>query len=694
MKCPIHRRPLGCQRALARAKNAGQPANLADIPCLFERLKVAIIRLRKGLDVEASWRQFHCDVQENMADVIECANSRWLVSILDTYADFGDAEERRAALLVTLLVTFDRFEATIDGAKPFSRMWDGLWTMGTNGRADAHRNLFRRIGKVMEDTPSIDPLFRMVLTKALQDPRCILNRLNAVSKRDVVKDVRAAVGYLCDTPEVAPEAAPEAAPDVAPESFPEPASTDMPDVPALAAPVASGVWVDPYPHPRLTLITPTGDRQQAFALCQRWMQRQTFQGRVHWIIVDDGQTPTQVTFQRPGWTVAYYRRERQAGEHWHTLAAQMREAMRHLYDDLERVVIIEDDDWYSPGYLSLMDELLDRAELVGIWSNPAYRVAEPPAWRFHPHGRGTPGRTVFAATGATGAALAHLQDMLDADPGQDPSLDRRWWKTFTGSKLLRPIGDPPEMVQIKGLPGRMGFGTPHRSADGLTPDPERTRLARWIGEEDAGLIWLVAQPAVTVIMPCWLRPQRTRRAIESVLRQTCVEWELLLVGDACPELPGVMANISDARVRWHNMPTHEGRWGTQCLNWGLQHARAPYVVFLGNDDYLLPSHLHARVNSIQHTGHGFTYHDAMIGSPAGRIRNSQLRFRHVGGSELIVRTDLAKRVLFKTDRYGHDWDFIDGLLKTGCTHDHHAIATYVVTHNRRGKLPEEDQEID
>ena len=40
----------------------------------------------------------------------------------------------------------------------------------------------------------------------------------------------------------------------------------------------------------ITLITPTGDRPLAFALCQNWMRKQTvlpFQ----WVVVDDGKIP-------------------------------------------------------------------------------------------------------------------------------------------------------------------------------------------------------------------------------------------------------------------------------------------------------------------------------------------------------------------------------------------------------------------
>jgi glycosyltransferase involved in cell wall biosynthesis len=212
---------------------------------------------------------------------------------------------------------------------------------------------------------------------------------------------------------------------------------------------------------------------------------------------------------------------------------------------------------------------------------------------------------------------------------------------------------------------------------------------------------------ITVIIPSWQRPQRTERAIRSVLAQTVAEWELLIVGDACPVLPSVVARVFDAlpddeferyvdermqlvhglflgrnaTVAVHNLPTHEGRYGTQCLNWGIQHASGEYVCFLGNDDYVLPGHLYARQQSIEGTGFDVVFHDALLKYPDGyRVRESKLAPSLVGGSELIVRTELARKVGFQSGEYGHDWTFIQGLIDAGAKIAHCPSASYVVTH--------------
>lgn len=189
---------------------------------------------------------------------------------------------------------------------------------------------------------------------------------------------------------------------------------------------------------------------------------------------------------------------------------------------------------------------------------------------------------------------------------------------------------------------------------------------------------------LTIVIPSWQRPQRTRRAIQSVLGQTDDRWELLVVGDCCP----VVEEISKSElgkglpVWYHNMPTHEGKYGTQCLNWGIENARGRYICFLGNDDYLEPDHVKTRLASIEHSYADVVHHDAKIQMAPGKfgIREGRLEHGCVGGSELVLRTDLARKIKFRDSDYGHDWTFITDLGRAGAVFSHYRSATYVVTH--------------
>ena len=55
----------------------------------------------------------------------------------------------------------------------------------------------------------------------------------------------------------------------------------------------------------IQLLTPTGMRPEAFALCERWMAAQTYDGPCTWFVVDDGAVPLKLT-PPPGWRCTRY----------------------------------------------------------------------------------------------------------------------------------------------------------------------------------------------------------------------------------------------------------------------------------------------------------------------------------------------------------------------------------------------------
>lgn len=193
---------------------------------------------------------------------------------------------------------------------------------------------------------------------------------------------------------------------------------------------------------------------------------------------------------------------------------------------------------------------------------------------------------------------------------------------------------------------------------------------------------------LSIIMPVWLRPQRTLRAIESVLAQDVGAWELLVVGDACPKL-GTL-DVSHPNIHVFNLPTHEGAWGTQCLNFGLELASGEYVSFLGNDDFVLPEYVRHRLESTDGGIYDLVLHNAIVATRKkrtgtdvvfeGHVRYTQPVYGLVGGSELVVRTSLARDVKFRSRSYGHDFTFFEDLLKREPVWGMSQYSDYVVTH--------------
>ena len=85
----------------------------------------------------------------------------------------------------------------------------------------------------------------------------------------------------------------------------------------------------------ITLITPTCDRPEAFSLCEFWMSRQTYDGEIQWIVVDDGNTPVCTTQGQE-----YIRREPGLATQ-HSLRENFLEGLKHSKGD--KIFVIEDD---------------------------------------------------------------------------------------------------------------------------------------------------------------------------------------------------------------------------------------------------------------------------------------------------------------------------------------------------------------
>ena len=119
-------------------------------------------------------------------------------------------------------------------------------------------------------------------------------------------------------------------------------------------------------------------------------------------------------------------------------------------------------------------------------------------------------------------------------------------------------------------------------------------------------------PKVSVIMPFYdTRPEFMREAIESVLYQTFLDWELLLVDDGSAEESTSVARsfaINDPRVVYLEHPGHVNRGQSPSRNLGVAHARGEVLAFLDADDVWLPHALEEQVRLLDaHPETGMLY---------------------------------------------------------------------------------------
>jgi len=219
----------------------------------------------------------------------------------------------------------------------------------------------------------------------------------------------------------------------------------------------------------LTLITPTGGRPEAWELCKRWMRNQDFEGEVTWIVVDDGERPQSMQGIPEAWTViALYPRPTWApGDNTHV--RNLTHAMQYLWGKDPQVVMIEDDDYYAPGWLSHCAEHLAVYDLVGESDCAYFNLARMNYRKCHNYSHAS-----LCATAFKGPAIPLFKDILRESARY---LDVDLWHHFTGAICLTTA---QFVVGIKGLPGRRGIGIGHTMVSGVS---DVARLKALVGED-------------------------------------------------------------------------------------------------------------------------------------------------------------------------------------------------------------------
>lgn len=269
----------------------------------------------------------------------------------------------------------------------------------------------------------------------------------------------------------------------------------------------------------ITAITPTGDRPLAFVLCQIWMMRQTVQPD-QWIVIDDGSKPMPQIIQMqyikrsPLFSPAQpppssfplsfvglktnrhphahlsrrYLRTPKAG--WVSIYNNLRTAASHIQGD--KIIFIEDDEYYAPNYIEEIAKKLNGHELVGIRDSRYYHLPSGGYRIFRGQAHASLAQTAFQASFlpvfneflGTGYCAEYLDIRLWTQQRSRPDPTVNKLRTNCRGHLF--LDEPPLYVALKGLPGRGGYGIGHKAETYRQFDTaDRAMLRHWIPENYA-----------------------------------------------------------------------------------------------------------------------------------------------------------------------------------------------------------------
>lgn len=127
----------------------------------------------------------------------------------------------------------------------------------------------------------------------------------------------------------------------------------------------------------------------------------------------------------------------------------------------------------------------------------------------------------------------------------------------------------------------------------------------------------VPRPLVSIMMPAFNAEKFIEEAIASVLAQTAVAWELVVVDDGSVDATArLVAAFDDPRIR---LVQQQNGGEAAARNTALRHLRGTYVAFLDADDLYLPQHLARATHYLDaHPGFAGVYSDGHYCDATGR----------------------------------------------------------------------------
>lgn len=109
---------------------------------------------------------------------------------------------------------------------------------------------------------------------------------------------------------------------------------------------------------------------------------------------------------------------------------------------------------------------------------------------------------------------------------------------------------------------------------------------------------MVSDLSVTVVIPTHARPDLLKRAISSVLNQTILPHEILVVDDfGCNSTQEVIASFESSLLKY--ILNKNGHGASSSRNLGVNYAFGNYVAFLDDDDEWLPQKLEFQIDKIK-----------------------------------------------------------------------------------------------
>ncbi|MEF2247768.1 glycosyltransferase family 2 protein [Paenibacillus sp. IITD108] len=208
-------------------------------------------------------------------------------------------------------------------------------------------------------------------------------------------------------------------------------------------------------------------------------------------------------------------------------------------------------------------------------------------------------------------------------------------------------------------------------------------------------------PFFSVIIPTYNRQRFIKRAIMSVLKQTCKDYEIIVVDDGSRDRTKQIVSLFRAQVRY---VYQKNQGPSAARNTGIRLAKGKYIAFLDSDDRFLPRKLEKNKQFLEANQEAMFLYSWYYEARRGRKRrvkkvksyNDMHKLRNrlykrsmmIRTSTVVVHHSCFNKIgLFNPSyRYSQDWDM---WLRLACHYKGYCQKKYLAVYrrHRRKRIP-------
>lgn len=217
----------------------------------------------------------------------------------------------------------------------------------------------------------------------------------------------------------------------------------------------------------ISIITPTRNRPQSFALLERWVKRQDMP-YFQWIVVNDGK-------EKYNYTCGQKVIEHEPIDDLHSLCGNLVVGLDYVVNDW--VCIMEDDDHYKSNFLAKMMSMFYAGNLVGLSYNTYYHLYQQRCKNLL-----NSDISCLASTAFHSSLIPLVKELCWRN---NPSIDCELWYEYQGMKFLSDNRKGYWHLGMKGMLGEPGISQQYHRGNFGGFDSGFTTLREMMGEVDA-----------------------------------------------------------------------------------------------------------------------------------------------------------------------------------------------------------------